>query len=250
MNQIPLNYGDYLEQQQRNNPAKRKGKRTQHRLELAAIRVLETSGFHDMRVSDICDAADVSTATFYLYFDNKREITISVLKNLLDYFALVRSDDEGASSAFAAIYKSNLAWLRLVRANAGLSRCLLQMGDHEDDFALYFQRISYRWYRYVVNRISRYIPASGEDNSVLMLIIYGMGAMIDDVARSMVVYPNPFFRTVLDEVVPTDEELAEFLSVLWYRGIFGEDPAPEELHAESSIKLLELKSGYSQAGPS
>jgi len=157
--------------------------------------------------------------------------------------ASVRSDDAVAKSAFSAIYQSNLAWLRMVRANAGLSRCLLQMGDQEDDFAQYFQRVSYRWYRYVVNRISRYLPASGEDNSILMLITYGMGSMIDDVTRSLVVYPNPFFRTVLDEVAPSDEELAEFLSVLWYRGIFGEDPDPGELRAECSLKLLELRSG-------
>jgi len=239
--QSPLNYGDYLEFQQRANPAKRKGKRTKLRLEVAAVRALETKGFHDMRVSDVCELANVSTATFYLYFENKTEIAVAVLKEFTLHFNSTRSPEYNDKSAFAAIYNTNLAWFQLVRANAGLTRCLLQMGDKEIDFAQYYQRISYRWYRYVVNGISKHLPAGGQESPVLMLVIYGMGSMLDEISRSLIVYPNPYFQAVLDEVAPSDEELAEFLSLLWYRCIYGVDPDASDLHATCSKRMLELE---------
>ncbi len=86
--------------------------------------------------------------------------------------------------------------------------------------------------------------ALGQDSSILMLVVNGMGSMIDEVTRSLIVYPNPFFQTVLDEVAPSDEELAEFLSVLWYRCVFGEDPDATELHAKCSERLLELEKAF------
>lgn len=244
MNKIPLNFGDYLEQRQQTEPAKRKGERTKQRLESAAVRALETKGFHDMRISDVCELADVSTATFYLYYENKTEIAVAVLKEFTEHFISTRSTTNEGHSAFKAIYQSNLGWLKLVRANAGLSRCILQMGDQESDFAQHFQRVSYRWYRYVVSGISKHTPAIGENSAVLMLVVYGMGSMIDEVCRSLIVYPNPFFQTVLDEIAPSDEELAEFLSLLWYRCVFGEDPDATELQAKSSERLLELKKAF------
>ena len=240
MSDIPLNFGDYLEQRQRTNPAKRKGERTKRRLESATVRALENKGFHNMRISDVCELADVSTATFYLYYENKTEIAVAVLKEFTENFNSMRSKNSEEQSTFRAIYHSNLAWIQLVRANAALSRCLLQMGDQESEFAQYFQRISYRWYRFVVNEFIGHIPTLTKDSSVLMLAIYGMGSMIDEVIRSLVVYPNPFFQTVLDDVAPSDEELAEFLSLLWYRCIYGGDPDTKDLHLECSGRLLEL----------
>ncbi|PCI54278.1 MAG: hypothetical protein COB36_10515 [Alphaproteobacteria bacterium] len=236
-----LNFGDYLEHKYRTSPAKRKGERTRDRLEISAVRVLENKGYHDIRVADICEQADVSTATFYLYFENKTEITVAVLKNFTEQIISNRSQEKNENNAFSAIYNSNLSWVRQVRANAGLSRCLLQLQDQEGEFSQYFQRISYSWYKYVVKTTSKYITITTENNPVFLLATYAMGGMIDEIVRSQLVYPNPHLLSVLDEVAPSDENLAEFLSLLWYRSVFGTDPDLALLSYDCTKKLLAVK---------
>src|ERR1700712_3561887 len=66
-----LRYADFLDDRIANEPKRTKGARTRDALKLGAIKMLDSVGYHAMRVSDICDAAGVSGATFYLYFTNK-----------------------------------------------------------------------------------------------------------------------------------------------------------------------------------
>src|SRR5258708_20412131 len=74
-----LRYADRLQHQIANAPKPTKGERTKDALKLGAIRVLDDVGFHAMRVSDICSAASVGLATFYLYFDHNSDITLTAL---------------------------------------------------------------------------------------------------------------------------------------------------------------------------
>jgi len=240
VSKVFLNFGEHLENQHVTNPAKRKGDRTRAKLEISTVKALEAKGYHNITIADICKLADVSTATFYLYYENKTEIAVTVLKNFTEHFNATRSQDTDNHTAFSAIYNSNLGWVQLVRANAGLTRCLLQVQDTEIEFSQYFQRISYSWYRYVVKTTSNYLPIDIEESSVLLLATYAMGGMIDEIVRSQLVYPNPHFLSVLDEVAPTDEDLADFLSLLWYRSIFGENPNTSELHSDCTKKMLVL----------
>ena len=49
------------------DPPKRKGERSRERFKLATAEVLETVGFHAMRVADITDAAASSEGTLVTY---------------------------------------------------------------------------------------------------------------------------------------------------------------------------------------
>lgn len=52
-------------------PLRARGEKTRQRLLDAGASVLPARGYHDARVDDIVEAADVSHGTFYRYFDNK-----------------------------------------------------------------------------------------------------------------------------------------------------------------------------------
>ena len=67
-----LRYADYLDYQIKNAPKRTKGARTKDALKLGAIKVLDDVGYHAMRLSDICEVAGVSGATFYLYSRTSR----------------------------------------------------------------------------------------------------------------------------------------------------------------------------------
>src|SRR4051794_12715521 len=87
----PAVFSQVLETRLREAPPTRKGERTKARLKASAAKVLERTGYLDMRVSDVCDQADVGLATFYLYFENKAEITRAVLIDFLDHIGDTRA---------------------------------------------------------------------------------------------------------------------------------------------------------------
>src|SRR5690242_10782142 len=45
-----------------------KGQRTRFRLKIAAIAALAEVGYQDLKVSDVCERAEVAQGTFYSYF--------------------------------------------------------------------------------------------------------------------------------------------------------------------------------------
>lgn len=49
----------------------------------AAIALFSLKGYHDTSISDIIEKAGIARGTFYLYFENKRQIFDSILDNLL-----------------------------------------------------------------------------------------------------------------------------------------------------------------------
>ena len=59
--------------------------RDQRRQEIAkaSIEVFSQKGFHETRVSDITDTLGISTGTFYLYFQNKRELFVEVVDEVV-----------------------------------------------------------------------------------------------------------------------------------------------------------------------
>lgn len=49
----------------------------------AAITVFSQKGYHDTTISELIEKAGIARGTFYLYFENKRQIFDSILDNLL-----------------------------------------------------------------------------------------------------------------------------------------------------------------------
>ena len=72
-------YADYLEAKLPELELKSKGERTRYRLKVSAARILETNGYQDMRVSDLCKSAGVALGTFYVYFKDKMGISTEVI---------------------------------------------------------------------------------------------------------------------------------------------------------------------------
>jgi TetR/AcrR family transcriptional repressor of nem operon len=219
-----LRYADYLQYQITEAPKRTKGGRTKDALKLGAIRVLDDVGYHAMRVSDICDAAKVSGATFYLYFENKSDITLQVLSEYSNHFELGIDPAPGSPAArtpFEAIRAANLRWLSVIRANAGLSRCIMQLGDEEPGFRELVHRTNREWYERIAASISRRFPAGAASKDVMLLAAYALGAMMDEMARKLIVYPDPALLELAGRTAPTDEAIADVFTVLWHRALYG-----------------------------
>lgn len=232
-------FGDVLLRRQKESGQRRKGQRTRDRLKVAAIAVLDEQGFRNLRVADVCKRAKVSSAAFYLYFKNKTEITVEVLSEFLEWLAQTSRSGEGRSrTVYQAIYEINLGWILAVRANSGLMRCLLQLSDETPEFKTLYERMAHGWYLHVAHGLTSRFPAARLDEKVALLATYALGGLIDEISRRLLVERQPHLHGLVGELVPDDEALAEFLSILWYRAMFASEPG--EVHSRAALELQRI----------
>ena len=109
-----------------------RSKAVQRKIYDCAIDLFQKNGFENVKVNDICAAADVSTGTFYYYFPSKESIFLDygeataseTLKNLL-LFKLKTSTRTGAEM-------SKISWIAELK--------------HNKDVALDMRRTAYGYY--------------------------------------------------------------------------------------------------------
>jgi AcrR family transcriptional regulator len=218
----------------------RKSDRTRDRLKLAAIDALSESGYRDLKVTDVCGKAGVSSGTFYLYFENKTDVTLVLLEEFVAHLDEVLSRKTSTATAFEAIYHANLEWLKSIRLNAGLFRCILQVGDESPELSTLIRQLNGRWYRRIALSVLRRFPADGDvDEETVLLATYGLGSMMDEICRKLVIYPDPDLVSLVNAITPTDEAFAEFLTLIWYRTLYGNSP-PQALSGEASRVLASM----------
>ncbi len=223
----------------REAPPKRKSVRTKEQLKLAAARVLDRLGYHPVRIVDITERAGVSEAAFYTYFKDKREITLTVLTDVLHVLSSLRySDSEDSGSPFDAIRRARLFWFRAQRANAGLVRCILQFGDHDAEFAHLWRAKNRELLERVATELIQRYPDNAIDPDILLLAVYALAAMQDELMRLIASGDDPAFLDLVARLAPTDEQLAEMVAVIWHRTLFPGLPIVDTLNDTAAALTL------------
>ena len=240
MENFPYDFQAYLKNKQTVTHKSRKGDITRKRLELATITALSNCGYRDMKVSDICTLASVSSGAFYQYFENKANVTLIVLEKFIEYLDQMYRKGKAQKTAFKTIYSANIEWLKCLRANPGLYRCILQVGDEFATFSHRVNQINSEWYARISKSVINNFPSTEKSlDSVIPLAVYSLGAMMDEIGRKLVVYPDPNLAELIGTSTPTDEALAEFLSLIWYRTLYGNEPE-DFLHTSIATLLSGL----------
>jgi AcrR family transcriptional regulator len=235
-----LSYREYLREQMLDEEGKRKGERTRDRLLYAGACVLEEDGYRDSRVATICERAEVSTASFYTYFDNRTELAREILSGFLSRIFRAGDDPVGGDTPYAALLTANSRWLANVNFNAGLMRCVLQLGDEEPVFAEQYREANRLWCERVASvTTERYLPRRSSAR-VVLLAVHCLGAMMDELARELADGSGSLLSTIAADVTPSDWELAEFVSVIWYRVLYGAAP-DDRLRSKAARNLAALK---------
>ena len=221
-----IDYPKYLNQRMQSEGPKRKGERTRDRLKIATAELLNRTTYQELRITDICKQAKIAPGTFYLYFDNKLPLTIEILSEFVElWFSSahqLKGSDQRGKDSFDSIFRTNLAYIQVVRANPGLFRCVLEMSNIEPEFASFLQRTSAAVYDKGVTAFSQKEGVSPTEK--LRFSIHALGSMIDDTLRRLIVMKDPYLIACVESMDLSDEDLARALSTLWYRGLFGHDP--------------------------
>ena len=236
-NRDGLTYVDWVECELNRSPPKQKGQRTRERLKLAAARLLQDVGYHALRVGDVSALAGVAEGSFYIYFNDKADVTRAVLTEFLSEFVAGRMRPAAAESAFEAIRETNRVWIALARANSGLFRCLLQFSDEDSDFGVQVQKLNRAWCERILSSVSRHHLET--DQSALLLTVYLLGGMMDDILRKLVVYPDGEFQSLLAQLEATDDTVSDAASLIFLRILYADLPIPANLPTTLS-KVAEI----------
>lgn len=59
---------------------------TKNKLYNAAVKLLESNGYQNIRIEDICKEAGTSVGSFYTHFNSKNDILVEIFKRADDYF--------------------------------------------------------------------------------------------------------------------------------------------------------------------
>jgi TetR/AcrR family transcriptional repressor of nem operon len=240
---MTLSYIEHLKQTLSESPPKQKGQRTRQRLRIATAEALERTGYHALRVVDITTAAEVAEGSFYVYFKDKTEATLSVLNEMLEEFLGLSTHTTEERDPFSAIRAANRRWLAVCRANAGLMRCLLQVSDEEPSLTGLAQRANRLWYDVVAQTHVKRRGQPAAKPSVLFAT-YLLGGMMDELVRKLFIYPDPGLIKLQKKLRADDNALADAASVIWLRVLSPEARPPADLPkaAAALVDWMKLRS--------
>ncbi|MCI4643598.1 MAG: TetR/AcrR family transcriptional regulator [Hyphomonadaceae bacterium] len=214
---IERGFPDQLKAELRADASLRKGERTRRSLVWATASLLNERGYHDVRISDICDRAKVSSAAFYQYFENKAEITQIALSQFSDAIFNHLSGVRAPKDNKEALLEANLAWLRIAKANSGLMRSTLQVGFEIEACAAYYDGLNSQYMERMAYAFHRRAGLNIDHARVLSA---ALSSMTDDFTRRLLSEANSDLADIVERSFADERELAEFLTDIWYKSIY------------------------------
>lgn len=203
-------------------PSTQRGRETRERLKSAMLRLLQRHTFHEIRLEDIARAAGVQTPLIYHYFNSKVDLTFEILKETIGNFEeSVHAAVEG-KSALEAIHAANLAMILLYAQYPGVMRCLVEVQTQEAQFSQFWRDATRRWNQRIAKSIARRFPGVLPTQNQYLALAYALAGMVDNFLYEYFVHANASLR----EAHGSNEELAQFLSLLWYRALYAANPDP------------------------
>jgi TetR/AcrR family transcriptional regulator, transcriptional repressor for nem operon len=224
---VPDSFLTYLEARLAEQKAMAKRDRTRERLRIATLQVLNERGYEDMRTLTISEKAGLSEGSFYVYFKSKVDITIDLLDEFYNNFVGLDKRTKSASGPFDVIKMANRRWLHIAIANPGLMRCIFQAGNEVPEFAALISKADKDWYTRAYNAVER--RKHGVRKSEMMLPLYMLGGMMDELVRKLIVYPDPELLAVIEANSADYDAVADAATMIWYRVLYIDDQVPEPM---------------------
>lgn len=208
--------------QQAEDEALRKTERTRARL-LASLAELLIEGAErgELTVAGVTARAGLAHGTFYRYFGDLRDATETLIGAFADFLAeRLAAAREGEAGSPARVHGATLAYTRLFRANAGLMRCLLDLGRESASFGESFQRLNRAWNRRMASAIARRRAGAGEPPQPAESFLpraYALGGMVDEFLTQLYLRRDPALAHLADD----ESAVATLLTELWCLGAYG-----------------------------
>jgi AcrR family transcriptional regulator len=200
-------------------PTTNRGRATRERLKEALSVLLQRHSFHEIRLEDIAQEAGVRVSLIYHYFRSRTDIMHEVLSDMLESF---RADisSRPREEPLEAIRYANHRMVALYVGNPGAMRCLLEAHEDLASLSQIWRDLTLSWNRRVARSIARQFPKAFASNAEYLSLAYALGGMVDNFLYEYYVLGN----TALREAHPTEDNVAEFLTAMWHRALYLQNP--------------------------
>ncbi|GEM_PF-1711348 len=200
--------------------AAKKGERgARRRLELllAAALILEESGIDAVKISSIVKKAKSSRGTFYLYFGNRSDILLTILKDFIDTFFTEMPIPRENTDWKVRNYLSSLLFAELCMYNSKLMGGLYHLAELAGEARALHTRKNIEWMPHLFRAHIRVFgpPAHEADREKIMRELYALRIMAEQTAIERYTGQNP----ELNALFPTPHDLAETVTNLWIRAV-------------------------------
>lgn len=222
------------------NTKSAKGEQARNKLKLAALEVLERVGFHRMRITDVTAEAGVAQGLFYHYFKDLKSLTSEVLSDFVATSQNLASIEKHVPKGdwYARIYAHNIFVVRTYAARPGVMRSLFQLADSDEEFSRTLKASFIQQLNWLVGVMPRLFPDAEMTEHQALMVVYTLASSGEVVLRDYFIDKDP----ALTQENLTVEDIAELLSVIFYRGLFLQNPAPEKLrYARNLEKMVRSK---------
>ncbi len=204
-----------------------KGIQARAKIKRAAMQVLERQGYHAMRITDVTAEAGVATGLFYHYFKDLRSLTLEVLT---DFVAESRNvarieKDVAAGDWYGRIVAHNTLVVNSYAEHPGIIRCLLQMADEDKTFSALLRNSFIETLNWLVKQMPRLFPKAQFNEHQALLMVYALAGSGETLLRDYFINEEP----ALHAEAVSKEQLIELLSLVFYRGLFLQNPPQEKL---------------------
>jgi len=188
------------------------GERRQQLLD-AARRLFAERGYHETTIDDITRAADVAKGTFYLYFSEKREIYVEVVKSFLslikDFADLVTEQTPSPADYFDRVKSGAVGLLATLQQNRQLARLAYREANGVDE---QLSALLSNFYREIAEVEVRNLELAMQLGVIRrcqpLVVAYMHIGLVERVILEMLERPDDFppIETIVDELLRTGYE--------------------------------------------
>ena len=213
-----------------------KGEATRARLKEAAAAELERVGYHQLRITEVTKRAGVATGLFYHYFVDLKTLVHELLHEFIAQFDALEVIEEGVEKGdwFGRILAHNRVIVTGYAEHAGFMRCIFQAAAEDPELREKWKGMQQRQFKVLVDLMPSIFPDSELSEAEHELVVMSLGSIGENLLRDYYINRS----SVMRKLELSQDELAEWLAVIFYRGLFGSNPPAEKLQYAKRILTL------------
>lgn len=191
---------------------------------------MQEDGYHELKISAICDAADCGHGTFYRYWTDREAVARDVMTDFMAAIRACRPPLPEGTPLHERVLFGHMYYIEIFRLNAGLMRCLVQLSYQVPGFAEIGQKAN----RHLAQRVLRAFrregfPRQGRSESQDLALALGCIGLVDEMLR------NIFINNASIRI--STKDLAILFLKAWYRTFLTREPIVSD-RAEQLFRKL------------
>ncbi len=205
-----------------------KGEKARAKLRAAALITMEDVGYHRMRISDVTREAGVAQGLFYHYYSDLKSLTVEVLEDFVSHSLRVEEIEKDVPKGdwYERILAHNLLVVQAYAKRPGIMRCLLQLADSDEVFSQMLRRNFVRQLGWLTQQLPKLFPAAALSEHQAMMVVYTLAGTGETILRDYFINRE---EVLVNKKLSVDD-IAELIAVMFYRGLFLENPPAEKLN--------------------